>query len=166
MDSGTSPLWQRDWMFFLLFLLSATEVNKSIISIYTVSLLAVDFLWKEGINTDIDIFAYFNIAFLILKRDKRIYSMKTSLSQFTFPLRWLAQVPVLGAFLFCLGKEPNRSSFLALMNIVLLLVTVYLFAGDTGLLWSAAIFVGFIGLVVVALIHDYLFGKPADHQAV
>ena len=101
-----------------------------------------------------------------MMRDKRIFNMKTSLSQFTFPLRWLAQVPVFGAFLFCLGKEPNRSSLLALMNIVLLLVTVYLFAGDTGLLWSAVAFVGFIGLVIVALIHDFLFGEAAEHQDV
>ncbi len=90
--------------------------------------------------------------------------MKTSLSQYTFPIHWLAQVPVLGAFLFCIGKEPNRSSKIALLNILLLLIVVFLFAGSQGLLWSALVFVGFIGLVLVGLVHDFMFGKPVKNQ--
>ncbi len=87
------------------------------------------------------------------------------LSDYTLPMRLLAQVPVLGALLFCLGKEqPNRSSKLAALNIFMLLGIVLVFAGAQGLLWSAVVLVGFIGLVLLAMVHNFFFGKDAKNR--
>ena len=85
--------------------------------------------------------------------------MATSLSQFTFPLRALAQVPVFGALLHCIGKAPNRSSLLAFLNMILLLVVAVVFGGEQGLLWSAIAFGGFIALLLVAVAWEAMFGN-------
>ncbi len=82
-----------------------------------------------------------------------------NLSDYTWPLRFLAQVPVLGAFLFCLGKKPSRSSLLALANIVMMLLVIVLFVGSQGLIWGADIILAFLGLVLLATVHNAVFGK-------
>ena len=82
-----------------------------------------------------------------------------NLSDYTWPLRFLAQVPVLGALLFCIGKKPSRSSLLALANIVMLLLVMVLIAGSQALVWGTGIILGFVGLVLLATLHNLAFGK-------